>query len=63
MAEVKLVVNWQARIWEPPDAYSKWEGVYAHQNWVIERNPITGKPGISRYAVNKFESMAGPLKI
>jgi hypothetical protein len=62
-ADVKLVVNWQARTWEPPAGYSKWEGVYAHQTWLIEKNSNTGKPVISTYIVDKFEPMAGPLKI
>ena len=26
-ADVKLVVNWQAKVWNPPDAKSKWLGM------------------------------------
>lgn len=62
-ANIKLVVNWQARTWDPPQGYSKWEGVYVHQSWVIQRNKSTGKPVINRYIVDKFEPMYGPLKI
>ena len=62
-ADVKLVVNWQARTWDPPAGYSGWEGVYAHQTWLVERNGDTGKAAISRYSVDRFEPMEGPLQI
>lgn len=62
-ANVFLVVNWQARTWEPPDGYSKWEGVYAHQTWIVERDPENGDPVISMYAVTDFDPMDGPLRI
>lgn len=62
-AEVYLVVNWQARTWNPPDGYSKWEGVYAHQTWVVEETENTHGAMITSYKVTKFEPMEGPLKI
>ena len=32
---MKLVVNWQAKVWNPPDAKSKWLGMDACQTWVV----------------------------
>lgn len=56
-ADVHLIVNWQARTWNPPDPYSKWEGVYAHQNWQVIKDRKTGKPVIRSYIVRKFDPM------
>jgi hypothetical protein len=62
-ADVNLVVNWQARTWQPPAGYSKWEGVYAHQTWVVEAASNAHGAMITSYLVNKFDPMQGPLKI
>ena len=35
---MKLVVNWQAKVWNPPDAKSKWLGMDARQTWVVTRS-------------------------
>ena len=61
-ATVHLVVNWHALTWEPPAPYSKWEGVYAHQNWTVRKDRVSGKPVITKYYVTEFESMGGPSK-
>lgn len=58
-ADVKLVVNWQARIWDPPEAKSKWLGFDAYQTWVVAINPETGKPAIKVYIVDKLDPMPG----
>lgn len=63
-ATVSLVVNWQARSWDPPAGYSKWDGVYAHQTWTVVADHPGEQPAvIQRYSVDKFEPMEGPLKI
>lgn len=58
-ANVKLVVNWQARIWDPPAAKSVWLGFDAYQTWAVTRSPQTGQPVISRYVVDKLDPMEG----
>jgi hypothetical protein len=56
-ATVNLVVNWQARTWEPPAAYSKWQGFYVHQTWSVKKHTKTGKPVIVSYQVGAFDPM------
>jgi len=56
---IQLVVNWQCKIWDPPDAKSKWLGFDATQTWDMVRSPETGKPQILRYSVDKFIPMPG----
>jgi hypothetical protein len=55
-ADVKLVVNWKARIWNPPDAESKFLHFDAYQTWVVDRSPDTGKPRIRKYVVDNLEA-------
>jgi hypothetical protein len=61
--EVKVVVNWQAKIWNPPDAKSKWLGFDAYQTWIMRRSPATGKPIIVRYVVDKLDAMPGSASL
>jgi hypothetical protein len=61
-ADVKLVVNWQARIWDPPEAKSKWLGFDAYQTWVVER-AADGKPVITRYVVDDLAPMPGSASL
>src|SRR6266496_3222810 len=44
--EVKVVVNWQAKVWNPPETTSKWLGFDAYQTWVMRRSSLTSKPVI-----------------
>jgi hypothetical protein len=62
-ADVKLVVNWQAKIWDPPEARSKWLGFDAYQTWVVTRSPRTGKPVVSTYIVDKLDPMPGSASL
>jgi hypothetical protein len=57
-ADVKLVVNWQARVWNPPDAKSKWLGMDARQTWVVRRSD-DGRPVIQKYVVDGLDLMEG----
>jgi ketosteroid isomerase-like protein len=57
-ASVKLLVNWQAKVWVPPAAKSQWIGFDAAQTWDVRRSPTTGKPVIVVYGVDKFTPMA-----
>jgi len=58
-AEVEVVVNWQAKTWNPPEPKSKWLGFDAYQSWVVVRSPETGAPVIKRYAVDNLAPMEG----
>jgi hypothetical protein len=57
-ADVSLVVNWQAKVWDPPAAKSKWLGFDAAQTWVVTRS-AGGGAVISRYVVDGMTPMAG----
>ncbi len=50
-AEISLLVNWQARTWQAPDAYSAHLDFDAIQSWSIVVHPGTGRPVIKRYEV------------
>ncbi len=55
----KVVVNWQAKVWNPPEPKSKWLGFDAYQTWVVRRSPTTGKPEIVTYIVDSLDPMPG----
>lgn len=56
-ATVNLIVNWQARTWKPPAAYSEWQGSYVHQQWTVRRDPASGRVVIVTYKVGSFDPM------
>jgi hypothetical protein len=56
---VDVVVNWQARRWNPPAPHSQWIGFDAYQQWEMTRSPLTGYPVIQRYVVNDLRPMPG----
>lgn len=60
-ADVKLVVNWQARIWNPPDAKSKWLGMDARQSWVVRAED--GRAVIRKYVVDGLDPMEGSASL
>lgn len=57
-ADVKVVVNWQARIWNPPVPKSEWLGFNAYQTWEVVAGP-DGAPQIETYIVDALEPMPG----
>lgn len=58
-ADVKLCVNWQAKVWDPPNAKSTWLGFDAYQTWIVKRSPQTGKPVVTTYIVDELRPMPG----
>ncbi len=58
-ALVDVVVNWQARLWQPPAPRSQWIGFDAYQRWEMTRLPETGAPVLNRYVVNELRPMPG----
>lgn len=61
--KVSLVVNWQAKVWDPPQPHSKWLGFDAAQTWELRCSPETGKPQIVRYIVDRLEPMPGSASL
>lgn len=59
-AEAKVVVNWQARTWDPPEPKSRWLDMDAYQTWVVQRSPASGRPVILSYTVDAMEPVPGP---
>lgn len=57
--EVRLIVNWQPRIWNPPEPRSQWLGFNATQTWEVRRSPGTGDLQMVRYIVNSLDPMPG----
>jgi SnoaL-like domain len=57
-SDVKVVVNWQAKIWDPPEAKSKWLGFDAYQTWVVTR-AASGEVVITKYVVDSLKPMEG----
>lgn len=58
-AEVKVVVQWEASMWNPPDAESARIKCDAFQRWVMKRSPVTGKPMVVTYIVDGLEYHEG----
>lgn len=54
-AEVKIVVNWQTRVWNPPAPTSEWQGFDAYQTWTVEL--ADGSPRIRTYTVDRLDPM------
>jgi SnoaL-like domain len=62
-ADVKLVVNWQARVWNPPDAKSKWLGMDARQTWVVGLSADGSHAVVQKYVVDGLDPMEGSASL
>ncbi len=62
-ADVKLCVKWQAKIWDPPAANSKWLGFDAYQTWVVKRSPESGRAVIASYGVDELRPLEGSASL
>jgi ketosteroid isomerase-like protein len=56
-ADVKVVVNWKASVWEPPAPKSITLHMDAFQTWEVVRDPASGKALINKYFVDSFTEM------
>jgi hypothetical protein len=54
-AEVKVVVRWEASVWNPPAAASQRIKLDAYQTWFVVRDAETNKPVIARYTVDELK--------
>lgn len=57
-ATLAVVVNWQARIWDPPAPRSSWLGFDAYQTWTVVAG-AGGRPQVRIYAVDDLVPMPG----
>jgi SnoaL-like domain len=60
--DVKVVVNWQAKIWNPPAPKSEWLGFDAYQTWRVRRG-TDGQPQLTRYVVDELAPMPGSASL
>lgn len=58
-AEVRLVVSWQAKVWDPPQPRSVWIGFDASQTWELRTSPARGGLEMTRYIVNSLDPLPG----
>jgi hypothetical protein len=54
VAQVKVVVHWEASTWKPPAAASSRIKLDAYQTWTVRRSAETGKPVIAMYTVDRL---------
>jgi hypothetical protein len=62
-SEVKVVVRWEASVWNPPAPYSDRIILDAYQTWQVKRSPESGKVVITRYVVDSLEYAEGSAKL
>lgn len=62
-ADVHVVVEWQASVWNPPAANSARIMLDADQTWVVKRSPKTGKAVIATYIVNSLSYHEGSARL
>lgn len=62
-ANVKVVVKWEASIWNPPAPSSERIILDAYQTWIVERSPNTQKPVIRTYIVDSLDYYEGSAKL
>lgn len=62
-ADVHVVVEWQASVWNPPAAKSARIMLDADQTWIVKKSPKTGKAVIATYIVNSLNYHEGSAKL
>ncbi len=58
----KVVVQWEASVWNAPEAYSKRIKLDAYQTWGIKEGP-DGKPQITLYTVDELKYHEGSAEL
>jgi len=61
--DVKVIVKWEASVWNPPAAKSARIVLDAYQTWVVKRSPNTGKPVIATYIVDSIDYYEGSARL
>ena len=62
-AEVKVVVKWEASVWNPPAAKSERIVLDAYQTWFVTRSEKTGNPVVKTYIVDSLEYYPGSAQL
>jgi hypothetical protein len=62
-ADLDVVVNWQARIWDAPEAKSKGLNFDSVQSWIVKGTNGTGQPVIVLYDVRSLTPLAGSASL
>jgi hypothetical protein len=62
-ASVKVVVKWEASVWNAPDAKSKRIVLDAYQTWEVVRSKESGKPVVITYIVDELKYYEGSAKL
>lgn len=62
-ADVHVVVEWQASVWNAPAAKSARIKLDADQTWVVRRSEKTGKAVIATYIVNSLNYHENSAKL
>jgi hypothetical protein len=60
--QVKVVVNWRAKMWDAPGPRSTWLGFDAFQTWTVVAGP-DGDPQIKTYIVDELRPMPGSASL
>ncbi|GAA3753151.1 YybH family protein [Salinactinospora qingdaonensis] len=60
-AEVRVVVNWQTKVWNAPAPNSEWLGFDATQTWSVVLQD--GTPRIRTYTVDDLTPMPGSAEL
>jgi hypothetical protein len=63
VANVKVVVHWEASVWNPPAAKSQRIKLDAYQTWVVKRSLFHGAPVIASYTVDRLDYAADSAKL
>lgn len=62
-ADVKVVVHWEASVWNPPAANSQRIKLDAYQTWKVRLSPLSKTPVISNYIVDELVYDADSAKL
>jgi hypothetical protein len=58
----KIVLVWDAKVWNPPAAKSEPTSILTYTTYVIKRSPKTKKPVVASYVLDLVQFAAGLLQ-
>lgn len=62
-ATVDVVVQWEASVWNAPEAYSQRIKLDAYQTWEVAYRPDSQQTVVTSYSVDKMEYHEGSAKL
>ncbi|MEM8502343.1 MAG: hypothetical protein AAF716_04240 [Cyanobacteria bacterium P01_D01_bin.1] len=63
ITKVKVVVKWEASVWNAPEPYSSRIVLDAYQTWLVQRSPQTQQPVVLRYTVDSLDYAEGSAQL